>query len=760
MIRPPLLTPSQRANLLSFCAAMYGLAIAIAAYPLWLRPAPPDQLPGYMTALHLDAHASFRFFASVVVLTLAMPFALRRVVDLLTRADTRSWARNGAAAAMVVALWYASVARDLAWTVLPGAAAIAACVAFRRMDARFSRRDAVLLPTIGTLLIALIDYTGLSVERSLLAAVTIVFAIRLTIVLLRREDGLRPSLCFAFAPLGVMLQSHFFARDQRYAGWPALLIAIVTPFVLRLLMRDTPAARRRLRAAIVFAVYPLAAYGYASANSLVTAETRPRVDFFEVGQHLAPANEVFRGEKPYRDIVPPHGLIQDALLDVAMLRHGPVRIGTVLKARGTLSGVMAIAGYAIAAGATGSADVAVFSVFGAALLGFSTGNVRFLPSIASLALAVFALRRRSRPLLAAAAAIAVIAILTSVEFGVYASIAVVIAALMFSGAWRDRTRALAAAAAGALVAFAVAAIVMLAGGYFVDFIRVTLFEVLTLGPVYVLNPFTPPPGFDRPFPEMLTSIFGTPGMLYFVWIASLLGLGAMLAHGIRSRGLRRRQVECLALVASWVVLVGISYAERHHLYFHFAVMPLVTAFTWLLLRARNAAPRLLGGAIVAMLIVVGTITSHISVVGIVRHTHGPMDPAWREVGLPRAQGALFRDKDIAVIDTIYRYANAHLRGDDTFFDFTNRALLYFLLDKNIPVRQIEPAFYETEERQREVIALIQNNPWVKFAIVPSSPGQGVDNVGNEVRAPLVWKYLRENFEPDFHEGAVEIWKRK
>jgi hypothetical protein len=758
MISRPLLTPSQRANLLSLFAAVYGLAVAVAAYPLWLRPAPPDQAPGYMTSLHMDAHASFRFFASIIFLVLAVPLASRRIVDLLTRADTRAWARNGAVATVFISLWCASIGHNLAWTLIPSGLAIATCVLLRRVDVRFSRRDAILLPTIGTVLIAIIDSRGLSVERSLLVAVALVFAIRIAVALMRRTEGLRPALCFALAPLGLLLQSHFFGRDQRYVAWPALLIALVTPFLLRVFLRDTPRSRRRLRATIVFAIYPLAAYGYASAMSLVTAELRPRVDFFEDGQHLAPANEVFRGEKPYRDIVPPHGLIQDALLDVALLRHGPVRIGTVLKGRGTLSGLVAIAGYAIAAGVTGSADAAMFSVFGAALFGYSTGSTRFLPSLVALALAVFAIRRRSRRFLAAAAAVAVVAFLTSLEFGAYAAVTVLIAALMFRGG-RERARAIGAAIVGGLAAFAVAAAAMMAGGYLLEFFRVTFFEVLSLGPVYAL-PFAVPSGFARSFPELLASLSEARTFVYFVWIAALLGLGTLLARGIRSRGLRRRQVECMAVVASWIVLAGISYAERQHVYFHFAVIPLVTAFILLLLRARNAATRVAGGAIIAMLIVVGAITSHISVIAIVREARGPMDREWHEVALPRAQGALFKDTDIAVIDIVDRYSNAHLRGDDTFFDFTNRALLYFLLDKSIPVRQIEPAFYETDERQREVIALVQNNPRVRFAIVPTAPDQGVDKVGNETRAPLVWKYLQDHFEPDLRDGAVEIWKRK
>ena len=100
--------------------------------------------------------------------------------------------------------------------------------------------------------------------------------------------------------------------------------------------------------------------------------------------------------------------------------------------------------------------------------------------------------------------------------------------------------------------------------------------------------------------------------------------------------------------------------------------------------------------------------------------------------------------------------------NDTYFDFTNRGLSYFLLDKEMPVRQIEVAYYESEERQREVIDRIARNPRIVAAMVPAPEGDqsGVDMVSNTIRAPLVWKYLQENFEPDFAEGPVVFWKRR
>ncbi|HWW60418.1 MAG TPA: hypothetical protein VN181_03530, partial [Thermoanaerobaculia bacterium] len=105
---------------------------------------------------------------------------------------------------------------------------------------------------------------------------------------------------------------------------------------------------------------------------------------------------------------------------------------------------------------------------------------------------------------------------------------------------------------------------------------------------------------------------------------------------------------------------------------------------------------------------------------------------------------------------------ANLKPDETFFDFTNRGLLYFLLDRDCPIRQYEVAFYETEEKQREVITRLQRDPRVVMAIVPAAGNDGtsVDDVANTLRAPLVWKYLQENFEPATREGDVVIWRRR
>src|SRR5205085_7746709 len=101
-----------------------------------------------------------------------------------------------------------------------------------------------------------------------------------------------------------------------------------------------------------------------------------------------------------------------------------------------------------------------------------------------------ALRKRGPRWLAAAGVAVVIAILNSLDFGLFSLVIILIAVLRFRG---QRVRAMAYTAMGgagaAIVTFIILGIYGIAG----DFVRVTLFEIAPLGAVYALNPWTTPP---------------------------------------------------------------------------------------------------------------------------------------------------------------------------------------------------------------------------------------------------------------------------
>ena len=89
----------------------------------------------------------------------------------------------------------------------------------------------------------------------------------------------------------------------------------------------------------------------------------------------------------------------------------------------------------------------------------------------------------------------------------------------------------------------------------------------------------------------------------------------------------------------------------------FALAPLVAAAIFRLSRSRARA--LVPAAVIGALMIAQP-TQHIAIAGGLRRTHGIMGEGWRELGLPRAQGALISDRDAAVIDAVYRYAQPRL----------------------------------------------------------------------------------------------------
>ena len=110
-------------------------------------------------------------------------------------------------------------------------------------------------------------------------------------------------------------------------------------------------------------------------------------------------------------------------------------------------------------------------------------------------------------------------------------------------------------------------------------------------------------------------------------------------------------------------------------------------------------------------------------------------------------------------EDVDRYAHERLGGDDTFFDFADVPNLYFLLNRDCPVRQIAVPFFEADGAQRDVVARIARNPHVRAALVRANPTVGIDGVPNSVRAPIVWRYLQANFAPDVPVGDIVIWRR-
>jgi hypothetical protein len=736
------LRPSRREILLSAAFAIWGLAIAISLASVWTRPAPPGQIPGLATRLNFDAHGPMRWIAGMILIPLLAPLLLRPVARRL--AEGREWAATSAFIAPLVTLWFVLITRAPLWAILPTAAVVTAATLLRNRDLGFTRRDIVLVPVLLATLLGVNDLAAsISIDRAFIVAALVVFALRIAVSFI--PSPLPPALAFIAAPLGLLLQTSFLARDQRYAGWPALAIAVLTPFVLRLFVRNA----RRSVAALVFATLPLSLAGYINATGALTAEGKPHVDVFEDSHPMLPASEYLERELPFRDVIPTHGLIEDGLLDFLIMRTRGATIGDALKTRETLGLLNVIALYALAWALTGSAEMAFLAVLLALLTNSYVAVFRVLPTLVALALMCGAARWRRLQWLRYAALATVIAGATSIDFGAYTFLTLVVAVLRFPG---NRLQAIRAAAMGILIG-----VVPLFGGFAVlgildDFFRTTFVELLSLGPVYTLTMFNPPEGLAHTFPEALLGLFNLRQFQYLVWC-----LAAVVAAVTISRRPRRR-LEPIVLIAFFITVCAISYAERHHLYFGSVAAPFLVALAWIAARRRPA----LAAAFVLGFLILAAPTTHLGVVGWIRDVRGPVEPTLVEVPeIPRARGALFQEHDAAALRGVKKYASLALAPEETWLDFSNRGIFYFLLRRDCPIRQPEVAFYQTEEKQREVIQRLENDPRIRAVLLPGpSHRYIVDTIPNQERAPLVWQYIEAHFEPDFEEGDVVIWRRK
>ena len=737
---------SRREILLSAAFAFWGFTIAITLIHLWDRPAPPDQMMG-MARLHdFEAHGPFRWMAGLMLLPVLLPLAMRPAIRRL--ANGEAWARNTVLIAPLVTMWLVTIETNRGTAIVPCAMVILLCVLFCRRELRFTRNDVVLLPVFLTMLMGIIDVAPkIPVNHCVPIAALLLFIVRIAVGLI--PSPVPPGLAFVVAPLGLILQTGFFARDERYFGWHALAIAVVSPFLVRLFLRN----ERTLRRALIFFIYPLSLYAYTNAMNMTTAEGKPRINFFESGHSLMPASEYLRGERPYRDVLPAHGLFEDGFFDYLVFLTGDVNAGRSAKAREVVGGLTSIFLYVLAFAATGSAEGGLLAVFLAVMTGTYAPTIRMLPPIAVLALIAYAIRWRRPRFFAYAAFATVIAGLTSLDFGAYSFLSLVIAVLRTRPAERREVLrwtgiGLATGVVPLFLAFAVL-------GILDDFFRGTFIEVLRVGPAYTQTFFTPHPlmAQRRWFPEILSFSLDQVVFQYLFW-----PLAAIFAGVTVTRRWPRR-FEPMVLLGVWIVLTGISYSERHHLYFGMAAMVMTTALIVMLLRRRSA---LAIPTIVLAFVLIAPAT-HLSVVGWMRRSRGPIEPNWVEVrDIPRARGAYWHTSDVAVMQSVKKYLSLTMQPGDTFLDFSNSPLVYFLFNRDCPVREYETAFMEREDTQREIIRRIESNPRIRAVMVARTP-QGrysVDGVPNSWRAPILHQYIGEHFEPDFEEGEVAFWRRR
>lgn len=706
MIDPPRTSVRQWAVRAS--TALFGLTLGIAIAPYLAMRARPDDL---LSALKVEGYrpaGSILQFVVAILLTALFAILGERVARIL--AD-HPWAANCYSIALFVSpttLMYYGSWRHLLWI---GAVA-AAIVVFRRHDPHFTLRDAILIPAfLGCCIAFLATNFGHTPFATALRAAIAIFVVRM---LVRGGDA------FIFTPLALLAQAGWLTPMA--GGILSAIVLLIVPVVVdRTKMPPlSPALKRNLMFPLIAALYPLA----------VLHGTLPYTfNVFEDSHSLPVATEMMRGERPYRDIVPTHGLMTDGVIDMVGLELGHGSLRTVLQTRLFLGVAGSIAMYFLTLAATGSAELALLGAF----LGFllTSDTVLWLrPPVPMFALAaiVAAVRLRSRRWFVVAGILVVFAWLFSVDLALYSTIVALFAA------FRMRSQGplaigIAAAAIPLLLLFAVF-------GFAGDFLRVTFIELPSTHSAYFQNVLSIPDVLRSP--AILHHLTSEDAIYGFVWLVALIAACAALARS----PFRSRRSDAVWLIAVWMVVATASWVERGNYYFHFVMMPFVVAALYAL--SRRVRP-----AAVALTIVVVLLAQPF------RHVITVVPEFHASNRLP-----LFDERAERSIQAA-RHFNATLGRDDTFVDFSNTALLYSLFGRDCPLRHVEVANYQPDDMQRDVIRRIEQNKKIRAALI-TFPGTNsdVDRVPNRERAPLVWAYLQQHFEPSFNEDGVEFWRRK
>jgi hypothetical protein len=583
---------------------------------------------------------------------------------------------------------------------------------------------------------------------SLTIAIVLSTAVMLAMRLLVRDAD-----AFALAPLAMLLHVRVWIPDTTATHIIALLV-IFASIVGRALARLA-----RLKPGLRHLVYALFAIALVASTDLAGVEGMPRLNLFEDGHSLMPADQMMRGARPYRDVVPGHGLISDGLLDFMAMKLGARDAGAVLRVRAAVAALLPAAVYCVALAATGSSEAAILALLVAVSLTI-TGTpwvipvstieampmLRSVPSLFALAACVAAVRLRSHRMLILGGALAVLAVLMSLEFGFYALVALAFATYF--------TRDVRASAIGAGIVAIPVALIMLITGCLFAFIRVTLFEIAPLGEVYSVAFFAFPAAYDRmrALPEIAGALFAERTVWIAAWGVVAIGTSAALALRVRSR-----RITPLIVCGVWVIAAAMSYAERTNVYF----MPVVVVIAIALVHATRRRAALFA----TLAITVAVIAAPASLLlrhGTLRRQHGLRSPLARYDALPRAHGVWIDPDNAQKLAATQAFVDSALKPGETFIDFANMPILYYLFDRRAPLRQYETPFYESESLQREVIARLERDRGARAALMqfPNKGDYWIDSVPNSVRAPLVDAWLRAHFVPAYERDGVVFWMRR
>jgi len=290
-------------------------------------------------------------------------------------------------------------------------------------------------------------------------------------------------------------------------------------------------------------------------------------------------------------------------------------------------------------------------------------------------------------------------------------------------------------------------------GFSIDFLRVTAVDILGNRSAYFVQPLDVPPSLHS-LSAIVDTLGNSRSLAILTWMIALIASTAALACS----PLRARRSDGVWYIGAWIVIAGGSYVDRQNIYFAVGGAAFIVA-ALIALRRHARTPAIVLMVFVALL---AKPFDHVmSLIPPLRGTRGvPVGGNAFYRGSPRAGNAVFEPATIEALDAAKRFMATSMQPDETFVDFANATLVYYLFDRDCPLRQTQVGLYESEKAQREVIATIEKNRRITAALIFfQTANSEIDGLPNRNRAPLVWTYLQTHFTPAFDEHGVVFWKR-
>ena len=253
------------------------------------------------------------------------------------------------------------------------------------------------------------------------------------------------------------------------------------------------------------------------------------------------------------------------------------------------------------------------------------------------------------------------------------------------------------------------------------------------------------------------AVFGIGEMLTTSFFLAPFSVGAALAAVTDAAGAGELAAWIVFVVAALSMRAVLGRADSFH-YARYGMLAGVPA-AWLLMRAwrGSRAGELL--FLPALLLILARLHPLATLEFELQALEGPGRLAERApvVPAPRSGGVRMDAEQAGALTWFRRFVDTRLRPDESFFDFNNSPALYYVTDRRPPIRYCSVAQYESAQRQQEVIAALEKSQ-PPLAVLPSGPFEKFDGVSNAERAPEVFRYLQENYEPD-PEVSWVAWRK-